>query len=103
MARPRAENQSATPTPSPSVQWSLFETEAPAGYEWRHGETCHELSFVSASTTRYESLREQTVKGMVEHTGGENKPVKNVKVCAGDVCTSVNAGVEMHRGDNAHF
>ena len=70
---------------------------APA-YSWLDNVECRDLTFSGVSSTPYLSFNEQTIRGMVTHSG--RNPVKNIRVCGGGVCTVVRNGT-MEKGESA--
>jgi hypothetical protein len=74
--------------------------DAPQRGIWGEQEDCRELTFENVSTEHYD-LGQQIVSGTLSHTG--LVPVKNVKVCGNGVCTIVDEGKEMKKGESAEF
>jgi hypothetical protein len=74
--------------------------DVPQRDAWREQEDCRQLTFENVSTERYD-LGQQIVSGTLNHTG--LVPVKNVKVCGNGVCTGIDEGKEMKKGERAEF
>jgi len=53
------------------------------------------------TTTRYEAIHKQGIHGVVSYKG--DAPIRDVKVCGGDSCTVILAGVALQKGQSAEF
>jgi hypothetical protein len=75
-------------------------TTAHAVPSWSESKSCWNMGFEGVTTKRYESLKEQSIRGVVSYSG--DVPIRGVKVCGGGSCTVAAYG-EMHKGDSAEF
>jgi len=62
--------------------------------------SCWNMEFDGVTTRRYESIKEQSIQGVVSYSG--DVILRGVKVCGGGSCTVASYG-EMHKGDSAEF
>ena len=73
----------------------------PARYTWRRGAGCQELGFTGVKEEPFQGIPRSIVRGTVTHDG--RNLVKDVQVCAGNVCDGVRDGQPMQSGESEPF
>jgi hypothetical protein len=68
---------------------------------WSDSKECLNIALEGVTKTRYEAIHKQGIHGVVTYRG--DAPIRDVKVCGGDSCTVIFAGMAMEKGHSAEF
>jgi hypothetical protein len=68
---------------------------------WSDSKECLKVALEGVTTTRYEAIHKQGIRGAARYTG--DAVIRGVKVCGGGSCTDIFAGVAMQKGQSAEF
>jgi hypothetical protein len=79
----------------------VLATAAHAGEFWSDSKSCENIDLDNVTITRYAAIHKQGIHGVVRYRGEE--PIRDLKVCAGNSCTVIFAGVAMQKGQSAEF